>query len=94
MYGTLTKIAILEGKISGMGVGRFEDGNLYLGRDTEMLSNKGPADIKVDDMVLVAKSIYTFLKTTQITKILEQSENYIKFETETSIYEFEVEKWN
>ena len=89
MKGKLIKLEILKNKNSAIVANRYEEGTLairYRNKDTEY--PKKLDEIKEGNYVVVYKNIYEFVKTSAIVKILERSDTYIKFETETSIYQF------
>jgi len=90
----MKKLKLLEGNYSEISVGRSQSGDLVIGqfdedgKNPEAAADLGILDIKVGNSALVfGEGIFNFLKTSPIVKILESSETYIKFKTETSIYE-------
>jgi len=90
----MEKLKLLEGNHSEISPGKTQSGDLIIGQFDEDGKNPEPvidltiSDIEVGNSVLVfGGGIFNFVKTSPIVKILESSETYIKFETETSIYE-------
>jgi len=91
MRTVLTKTKLKEGKRSEIPEGRNIEGKLEVARSSDrILPNSGILDIKIGDIVLVFGSIFNFIKTSEIVAIQEQSDEIIKFETETSFYELKI----
>lgn len=82
----LEKIKIDEGKVSGVPVGMSaESVNLVIiGEDIE--HNTKLTDIKLDVCILVS-GLFTFVRTSPISKIISSDDKKVVFKTKSSTYE-------
>ena len=89
----LEKISIKEGHSSAVHVGSAtEHPNAYVSNDKLIDPTENPdlSDIKVGDRVLIFRNMRDFIKTSDITKIVDVSEDSLEFETTTSAYRLEI----
>tara|TARA_R100001086_G_scaffold249698_1_gene190424 strand:+ start:1834 stop:2154 length:321 start_codon:yes stop_codon:yes gene_type:complete len=98
MIGNLRKITIVdEAYFSVIAPGRSQKGTLQVFRiddngERNKLDINNLNEIQKDDEVISwGGGITNFIKTSPVKNIVEIEDNYIKFETWTSLYEIKVE---
>ena len=92
----LEKLSIKDGYTSGVRAGSSSTGECFYAEfdkdDKKVVDIESPEieDIKVGGYLLVAENFYMFNKTSEITDILETTDDSLTFETTTSTYKLEV----
>lgn len=95
----LEKLSIKDGMSSGVGAGQFSLSSSYLvfsekdqDENGKIKPRENPnfSEIKPGDQILVYESLFRFLRTSPITKIIEVSDNELKFETISSSYSLRI----
>jgi len=89
----IEKTKIKEGKSSGVSVGSksASDFCTFQTTDDDVLESPELKDLGVGMLVTVYSSPYFFNRTSQVTKIIELGDDFVEFETGSSVYMLKVE---
>lgn len=86
----LEKIALLAGERSSVQPGTTATDDTFVVYDPEtkeVTHGEDLKEVKKGSRLLVGVNSFAFLKTSDITEILEQTETLVRFNTTTSTYE-------
>lgn len=99
MIVELEKVAIKLGKKSTIAEGHRVIGNrcLYFkvveGSDNDLnakIEDATPSDIAIGGQLLVMRGMYDFIRTSPITEVIERTQEYITFGTNSSVYTLKI----